>query len=172
MKIRLQVAGEVGATGKDKVTALRVIRELGLTGLYKVLLSEQLRKDVICIVTNVEQRGNTVVRFYSSPMLMKYLITEFQIYLPSNIIYTLEQQVKKTRFSILLNGINRLSRVNGGSYLLFSLSCHSGCTSLLFKRHSIFWYLFPGLRSSEASLHRREWPDWSWRFFCLCNDGW
>lgn len=35
MKIRLQVAGEVGATGKDKVTALRVIRELGLTGLYK-----------------------------------------------------------------------------------------------------------------------------------------
>ncbi|RMX49414.1 hypothetical protein pdam_00015314 [Pocillopora damicornis] len=35
VKIRLQVAGEVGATGKDKVTALRVIRELGLTGLYK-----------------------------------------------------------------------------------------------------------------------------------------
>lgn len=112
MKIRLQVAGEVGATGKYKVTALRVIRELGLTGLYKVLLSEQLRKDVIFIVTNVEQRGNTVVRFYSSPMLMKYLITEFQIYLPSNIISTLEQQVKKTRFSILLNGINRLSRGN------------------------------------------------------------
>ena len=112
MKIRLQVAGEVGATGKDKVTALRVIRELGLTGLYKVLLSEQLRKDVICIVTNVEQRGNTVVRFYSSPMLMKYLITEFQIYLPSHIISTLEQQVKKTRFSIPLNRINRLSRGN------------------------------------------------------------
>ena len=112
MKIRLQVAGEIGATGKDKVTALRVIRELGLTGLYKVLLSEQLRKDVICIVTNVEQRGNTVVRFYSSPMLMKYLITEFQIYLPSNIISLLEQQVKKTRFSIPLNGINRLSRGN------------------------------------------------------------
>lgn len=35
VKIRLQVAGEVGATGKQKVTALRVIRELGLPGLYK-----------------------------------------------------------------------------------------------------------------------------------------
>ena len=37
VKIRLQVAGEVGATGKHKVTALRVMRELGLSGLYKVL---------------------------------------------------------------------------------------------------------------------------------------
>ncbi|KAJ7391073.1 hypothetical protein OS493_020091 [Desmophyllum pertusum] len=35
VKIRLQVAGEVGATGKHKVTAMRVIRELGLSGLYK-----------------------------------------------------------------------------------------------------------------------------------------
>lgn len=35
VKIRLQVAGEVGATGKQKVTATRVIRELGLSGLYK-----------------------------------------------------------------------------------------------------------------------------------------
>lgn len=34
VKIRLQVAGEIGAAG-EKVTALRVIRELGLAGLYK-----------------------------------------------------------------------------------------------------------------------------------------
>ncbi|KAK2561991.1 Calcium-binding mitochondrial carrier protein Aralar1 [Acropora cervicornis] len=40
VKIRLQVAGEVGATGKQKVTALRVIRELGLPGLYKVKARE------------------------------------------------------------------------------------------------------------------------------------
>ena len=32
VKIRLQVAGEIGAAG-EKVTALRVIRELGLAGL-------------------------------------------------------------------------------------------------------------------------------------------
>lgn len=34
VKIRLQVAGEI-ATG-PKVSALSVIRELGITGLYKV----------------------------------------------------------------------------------------------------------------------------------------
>ena len=31
------MAGEVGATGAQKVTAIRVIRELGLSGLYKVI---------------------------------------------------------------------------------------------------------------------------------------
>ncbi|XP_068738183.1 electrogenic aspartate/glutamate antiporter SLC25A13, mitochondrial-like isoform X1 [Montipora capricornis] len=35
VKIRLQVAGEVGSNGAPKVTALRVIKELGLPGLYK-----------------------------------------------------------------------------------------------------------------------------------------
>ena len=41
VKIRLQVAGEIGAAG-EKVTALRVIRELGLPGLYKVIPSQSL----------------------------------------------------------------------------------------------------------------------------------
>ena len=41
VKIRLQVAGETGAAG-EKITALRVIRELGLAGLYKVIPSQSL----------------------------------------------------------------------------------------------------------------------------------
>lgn len=35
VKIRLQVAGEIAAVGR-KVRALTVIRDLGITGLYKV----------------------------------------------------------------------------------------------------------------------------------------
>lgn len=34
VKIRLQVAGEIA--GGPKVSALKVIKELGITGLYKV----------------------------------------------------------------------------------------------------------------------------------------
>ena len=35
VKIRLQVAGEIATVG-ERVSAITVIKELGLTGLYKV----------------------------------------------------------------------------------------------------------------------------------------